>query len=177
MLIYIALVLAFTFFGVYLYKESEPLGVFRGFSNIPLKAVQLLGFGLLLGIFTTLGCMQLTVSNIIYPVSFLVLLDLDHLPSLIGVSQIIRPAHSLIFLGITILMIFLIHRCSAAIPIIFLSTFIAHLGLDSPLFPLLTPLSLEIFEFNSKISTLLLLFSLNLAWIGGKLINISETRS
>jgi hypothetical protein len=172
--IYILINLLFTTLGVILYEPDLPIGIFRGLLNIPLKAAQLMGFGILLGLLVSLGQRKVSLKSITYPIFFLILLDLDHLPSFFDIAQLIRPAHSLIFIAAFMVVIYLLYERSFSIPIISLSTFMAALGLDKPLFPLLFPLSTELFSYNLYISFLLILFSLALAWIGGRLSKIEQ---
>ncbi len=173
-IIYIVINLLFTTLGVILYEPELPIGIFRGLLNIPLKASQLVGFGILLGLLVSLGQRKASLKSITYPIFFLILLDLDHLPSFFDIAQLIRPAHSLIFIAAFMVVIYLLYERSFAIPIISLSAFIGALGLDKPLFPLLFPLSTELFSYSLYVSILLILFSLVLAWIGGMLSKFKQ---
>jgi hypothetical protein len=69
-----------------------------------------------------------------------VLLDLDHLPAYLGMSQTIRPAHSLLFI-IAVLSITAITIKRLDIDLVVLSSTLAHMGIDTGLFAPLSPLS------------------------------------
>ena len=118
LIIYMMINLLFTALGVLLYEPELPLGIFRGFSNIPLKAIQLLGFGVLIGFLVSLGQKKFSLMSMIYPIFFLIMLDLDHLPSFFGIAQLIRPAHSLLFIGVFMVAIYLLYETNFIVPIL-----------------------------------------------------------
>ncbi len=131
-IIFVGLVLMFTFLGVSSYNPSEPLGTFRRFSSLLPKAIQLLAFGALLSIVTTAARRKMSLSTLSYPLLFLILLDLDHLPSFFEIDQPIRPAHSLIFLLISLVAIVAFEKGKVATSVTLASSFLGHLGSDSP---------------------------------------------
>lgn len=172
--IFAVLVLTFTFLAVSTYNGSEPLGTLRRFSSLLPKVIQLLAFGALLSIVATIGKKRISSNTLAYPPLFLILLDLDHLPSFFGIDQPIRPAHSLIFLLISLIAVFVFARGKPAISVTLASSFLGHLGLDSPLFPLFAPISSELYSFGTTISLILVLSSIILAMISGRMYRRAE---
>ncbi len=173
--IFVVLVLTFTFLAVSTYNASEPLGTLRRFSSLLPKVFQLVAFGGLLSIVATIGMKRVRSNILVYPPLFLILLDLDHLPSLFGIDQPIRPAHSLIFLLISLIAIFAFESRRPAIPLTLMSSFLGHLGVDSPLFPLFAPISSELYSFSTIISMTLVLSSIILAMISGRMYQRAES--
>ncbi len=174
--IFVVIVLTFTFLAVSTYNASEPLGTLRKFSSLLPKIIQLLAFGGLLSIVATIGKRRISWNTLAYPPLFLILLDLDHLPSFLGIDQPIRPAHSLIFLLISLIAIFVFESRKPAIPLTLASSFLGHLGLDSSLFPLFAPISSELYSFSTIISLTLVLSSIILAMISGRMFQRAETK-
>lgn len=97
-----------------------------------------------------------------------VLLDLDHLPAYLGIAQPIRPAHSIVFiLCALVFTTILLGRFD--LDLVVLSSFTAHLGIDSGLFPPFSPISFQYMQldpFRIPLIAASVLFALaaGLAW-------------
>jgi len=181
--IFVGLVLTFTFLAVSAYDVSEPLGTFRRLSSLLPKAIQLLAFGALLSLVTTVGRRRLSWNTLTYPLLFLILLDLDHLPSFIEIDQPIRPAHSFILLLISLGAILAFENGRYATSLTVTSSFLGHLGADSPLFPLFAPISSELYSFGNvtsismTISMTLVLVSIVLAFLSGRIHQRADAKT
>ncbi len=132
--------LALIFLGVS--APSTHIGTLRPEATIPPKLLQLASVGLGLGLLASLAARSFDLRLITFGFAFTVLLDLDHLPSVFGVEQTIRPDHSLAFLGISLIVLSLIvARRRPEIPVIFTSAFFGHMAADTGLFAFFAPIS------------------------------------
>jgi len=138
--VYLIVVIAFTALAILLGPRGAQIGSTRPTDTIPSHLAELAGVGLLLGlgsasIFGRSGFHLL----ILVPV-LTVLLDFDHLPAYLGISQTIRPAHSLVFIPV-VLVIAAITIKRLDIDLVVLSATFAHMGIDTGLFAPFSPLS------------------------------------
>src|SRR4029077_8627768 len=99
----IALILAIdlAITGIFFVASSGParIGTLRPISTIPAKVVELLLVGGGLGLAACLTARRLDLSMMTLTIAFVALIDADHLPSVFGIGQPIRPAHSFAFLA------------------------------------------------------------------------------
>ncbi|HZW85798.1 MAG TPA: hypothetical protein VFE91_07865 [Nitrososphaerales archaeon] len=140
--IYSALVLAFTGLSLQFAPSSATVGGLRAADTIAPHLAELVGFGILLGLLSIAAYGAKGSYLVILSPLLVVLLDLDHLPAYLGVPQVIRPAHSLVFL-LAVLVITGITLRRMEIELILLSSFTAHVGIDTGIFPLLAPFSYQ----------------------------------
>ena len=146
--VYVALVLAFTVVSLLVSPLSSQVGSARPLGTIPLHEVELGGLGLALGA-VALGVYGRGGAGaaVLFP-SLVVLLDLDHLPAFIGLSQPIRPAHSVLFLILDVAMTAIVLRRVDA-GLLVMSAFTGHLSVDTGTLPPLSPISFQYFQFDS----------------------------
>lgn len=157
----IDLVLTLFFFGVS--APAVHVGTLRPVATIPLKVLELAAAGLGIGIVASIMVKRIDLSLITLAIAFTSLLDIDHLPSLFGVAQPIRPSHSIAFLAITMLGLTFAARGRWDIPAIFLASFLAHIASDSGVFAVLAPFSfnyVSIQAFKIPLATGSLVFAL-----------------
>lgn len=138
-LVYGFLVLAFTVVSLYSSPVESQLGRLRTVSTIPDHLLILAAGGAALGLLSTLVFRRLDITLIILIPTFVLLLDLDHLPIVLGISQPIRPAHSLIFIATAFLLITTIIK-RPSLSFAAMSGFFAHLGIDAGIFPPFSPI-------------------------------------
>ncbi len=94
------------------------------------------------------------------PVLLIIFLDLDHSPSVFGVPQYIRPAHSIIFILVASVLIWYLCGRKLVLPAVTIASFAAHLGLDRPMFPLFAPISYDLYIWPERVSYVLLVLSI-----------------
>ena len=139
--------LALIFLGVS--APSTHIGTLRPEATIPPKLLQLASVGLGIGLLASLAARSFDLRLITFGFAFTILLDLDHLPSVFGVEQTIRPDHSLAFLGISLVVLSLIvARGRPEIPVIFSSAFFGHMAADTGLFAFFAPISFDYTSLN-----------------------------
>ena len=106
-----------------------------------------MGFGV--GLVASLSRRTIDLSLVTLGLAFVPLLDLDHLPSVLGVEQPIRPAHSLGFLAIGLVVLYFVAaRGRPEIPVIAASAFLAHIASDTGLFAFYVPVSFNYVSLN-----------------------------
>jgi hypothetical protein len=138
--------LTLVFFGIS--SPSVHIGTLRPVATIPLKLLELAGAGLAVGLVASLLAKRIDLGLITLAVAFTGLLDIDHLPSLFGVEQPIRPAHSIAFLAITLVGLGLVARGRYDIQAIFVASFFAHMASDSGVFAFFAPISFNYFSIQ-----------------------------
>ena len=145
--IFVLLVLGFTLVSLLVAPGPSKIGSARPLATIPLHEVELGGVALVLGALAlgVYGRGGAAVS-VLLP-SLVILLDLDHLPSFLGIAQPIRPAHSLVFLVLDVLITTIILR-RLDFGLVAVSAFTAHLGVDSGLAPPLSPFSFQYVQLD-----------------------------
>ena len=137
------LLLTIVFFT--LSAPSTHIGTLRPASTILPKLLELAAIGTALGLVSTLLFKHVDLTVITLSAAFTVLLDLDHLPALFGISQPIRPAHSLAFLGLTLVVLTFAARkkIRPVVLLIFISAFLGHMAADDGIFALYAPFSFQ----------------------------------
>src|SRR5271155_4335020 len=94
-ILYGALDLLFTVVSVYTRPAGSLVGLFRSADLIPLHLLALAAGGVALALVSMLVYRRFDLDLLILIPSVVILTDLDHLPSALGIDQPIRPAHSL----------------------------------------------------------------------------------
>jgi len=128
---------------------SVHIGTLRPINTIPLKGAELIGAGLGVGILASLTNRGVDLSMITLGLVFVVLLDLDHLPSAFGLSQPIRPAHSLAFLALLIITLSFTIKKQPWVELIAVSSFFAHIASDTGVFAFLAPFSFQYMSLDA----------------------------
>jgi len=146
-IIYAAIVLTFTAISLLASPLGSQTGKFRELSAIPDHLLYLAAFGVVLGLLGSLLYRRLDLNLIVLIPVLVVITDLDHLPSALGIAQPIRPAHSLIFIITVIAVLALVIR-RPDIEAATLSAFFAHLSVDTGLFPPFSPISFAYYELS-----------------------------
>jgi hypothetical protein len=141
------LVLTLIFFFVA--GTSFHVGTLRPVASIPTKIIELTAVGLSVGIVASIANRALDLSMVTLGIAFTVLIDLDHLPSVFGFEQPIRPAHSLAFLSLTIIVLSLTIRNQPWVELIMISSFLAHMASDTGVFAFLAPFSFQYFSLDA----------------------------
>src|SRR2546425_12946422 len=96
-----------------------------------------------------IGLRKLDLSSLLLSSSFIVFLDLDHIPSVLGIPQPIRPAHSLVFLAVLLIILTFFFKKPAKVRLTVVASFFGHLAVDTGTFPLLAPLSYGYYSLAS----------------------------
>jgi len=147
-LIYAGVELAFTILSLRTSAPGSQTGVFRQLSAIPNHLGDLVGFGIALGLLGSLVYRRLDLNLLVLVPVLVVLTDLDHLPSALGMSQPIRPAHSIIFIVAVVAILALVIR-RPDIEAATVAAFFAHLSIDTGQFPAFSPVSFVYYDLSS----------------------------
>jgi len=139
-IVYCIVVIGFTGLAMLLGPRGAQIGSTRPSDTIPSHLALLAGAGLLLGLGSAIIYGRNGLHLVILGPVLTVLLDLDHLPAYLGMSQTIRPAHSLLFIPV-VLAITAITIKRPDIDLVVLSATFAHMGIDTGLFAPFSPLS------------------------------------
>jgi len=144
--LYAVLMLLFTLISLYVSPASSQTGTFRALTAIPPHLLELAGGGAVLDLLVYAISRRLDLVILIPTV--VVLTDLDHLPSALGLVQPIRPAHSVIFIVTAfILVATIIKRLDLSFAV--MSGFFIHLTIDTGQFPPFSPFSFDYYELGS----------------------------
>ena len=117
------------------------IGTFRPLRAVPLKAAELAVVGLAVGMVASVSCRRLDVVLITLSLAFVLLLDVDHIPSFFGYAQPIRPAHSFTYLATIVVALFFAVRNRPEVELIAIASFLGHLSADSGIFAPFAPFS------------------------------------
>ncbi len=138
---YIALDLILTAIFIAVSPPSVNIGTLRPEETIPPKILELLLIGLILGLVSSLPFKKIDLNMITLFVAFVALLDVDHLPSMLGYSEPIRPAHSIMFLLILMVSLAIIARKQPEVELIAVAAFLGHMAGDTGEFAVFAPFS------------------------------------
>lgn len=169
-LLFASLVLAFTVISLYVSPPASETGRFRALDAIPGHLLLLAAGGAAIGLLSVVAFRRLDLTLVIVIPVFAVLLDLDHLPSALGLAQPVRPAHSFIFLAVTfILMATVIRRMDLSFAA--MSGFFAHVGIDTGVFAPFSPVSFDYYalaEYDWLLLALAVASALGAGYYGKK---------
>jgi hypothetical protein len=140
----IDLVVTLVFFG--LSAGPERIGTLRPLGTIPPKALELVLVGAGVGLAACVGARRLDYALVALAIAFVALLDIDHLPSVFGVSQPIRPAHSFAFLALESVALGATFRKRPELVLLAVASFFGHIAGDTGVFALFAPFS---FDYSS----------------------------
>ena len=129
--------------------QSVHIGTLRPASTIAPKILQLLLVGLGVGLLTSLASRKLDTSILTLAVAFTLFLDFDHLPSIFGMPQPIRPDHSIGFIALALTLLYLVNRKKPEIVLLAAAAFLAHLSADTGIFAILAPFSFHYFSLGA----------------------------
>jgi hypothetical protein len=147
--LYASLVLLFTIISLYASPRASQTGTFRALTAIPPHLLELAVGGAVLGLLVYTISRKLDLVLVIP--SVVVLTDLDHLPSALGIAQPIRPAHSIIFIVTAFIVVAtIIKRLDLSFAV--MSGFFIHLSIDTGEFPPFSPLSFHYYELGSYLA-------------------------
>jgi len=138
--VYCTVTIGFTVLAILIGPQGAQIGTTRPTDTIPSHLAELAGVSLLLGLGSAVICGKKGLPLIILAPILTALLDLDHLPAYLGVAQTIRPAHSLLFIPV-VLVITAITIKRLDIDLMVLSSTLAHMGIDTGLFAPYSPLN------------------------------------
>lgn len=158
--------LAFTALNMQVFGTSHSSGGLRPLYTILPKIIQLAMVGGALGALASIPTKHIDLELVAASAGFIILVDVDHLPVLLGIPQPIRPSHSIPFMITAALAIHLVTR-NGHLSILSASALTAHLALDKPLFPLLAPLSPNLYEYGLDVRIGLAALSVGLALLAG----------
>jgi len=146
-ILYAVLALVFTAVSMVSRPSGTLVGVLRPLDEIPAHVFLLAAGGLALGFLASLGLRRFDIWLVILIPSVVVLTDLDHLPSALGLVQAVRPVHSFVFLAVSFVAVaMIIRRLDLSVAV--MSGFFAHLGVDTGIFPPLSPLSFSYYHLG-----------------------------
>ncbi len=166
--IYGGLVLLFTLISLQAKISPGDAGHFRSLDAIPSHLVLLASGGILLALVSSAVFKRLDVRLVVLIPSFVVLTDLDHLPSALDITQPIRPAHSFFFVLAAFVFIALATR-DASLSFAALAGFFAHIGIDTGEFPFLSPFSFRDYYTSETLQIAFLVIGLASAIAAGYL--------
>jgi hypothetical protein len=146
---FVALGLTFTAISLLASPLDVRVGTLRSISTIPIHEFALIGTGLALSFLVMIGLRRFDLSSLLLSASFIVFLDLDHLPSALGIAQPIRPAHSLVFLAVLLVILNFVFKKPVKVQLTVVASFLGHLAVDTGAFPLLAPLSYAYYSLSS----------------------------
>ena len=145
--LYASLDLLVTLISLYTRPPGSLVGVFRSLDTIPLHLFFLALGGVALSLLSVLVFRRFDLGLIVLIPSVVILTDLDHLPSALGIDQPIRPTHSFIFIAVAfVLVATVIRRLDLSFAV--MSGFFAHLTVDTGLFPPLSPVSFTYYSLG-----------------------------
>ncbi|MDA4126122.1 MAG: hypothetical protein OK452_02815 [Thaumarchaeota archaeon] len=147
--VFIAVGLTFTAVSVLTSDIHFKIGTFRPIYSIPPHLVALSAMGLAVGFATSLFSIRFSMRPVILSVVLMLLFDLDHIPAALGIPQPIRPAHSLLFLGVVVLAELILLKKPIETGVLIGAAFLGHLAVDTGLFPLFYPFSMQYYALNS----------------------------
>lgn len=147
--VFIAVGLTFTAVSVLTSDVHFKIGTLRPIYSIPPHLVALSAMGLAVGFTTSLFSMRLSLRPLLLSVVLILLFDLDHVPAALGIPQPIRPAHSLLFLGVVIIAELVLLKKPVGTIVLIGAAFLGHLAVDSGLFPLFYPFSMQYYTLSS----------------------------
>lgn len=133
------LVVTVVFFAVS--GSTVRIGTLRPVSTIPGKGLELVLVGAGVGVLACLASRRLDLSLVTLAVAFVALIDVDHLPSALGVAQPIRPAHTFAFLALEVLALGVAFRRRPELVTLALSAWFGHIAGDTGIFALFAPFS------------------------------------
>jgi hypothetical protein len=137
--------LAFTGFSLVVSPLQAQIGRFRPIAAIPAHLAVLVLLGAVLGVASSILAKKPGLTFLFLSPILVVLTDIDHLPSTLDVAQPIRPAHSFIFVALVMVVTAIVIR-RLDIEATVLSAFLAHLSVDTGLFPPFSPVSFKYYN-------------------------------
>ena len=126
--------------------QSVQIGTLRPESSIAPKIAQLALVGLGVGLVASLARRKLDTTFLTLGIAFTVLLDFDHLPSIFGMPQPIRPDHSVGFIAVTLILLYFVNKKRPEIVPLAAASFMAHLAADTGIFGILAPFSFHYYS-------------------------------
>jgi hypothetical protein len=140
-LTFVALDLLVTVIFVTVSPSSSSIGTLRPVDTIPSKLVELVLIGLAVGLISSVAFRKIDLSMITISLAFVALLDLDHLPSALGFSEPIRPAHSIMFLAVLMIFLAFVSRKQPEVELLAVAAFLGHMAGDTGEFAVFAPFS------------------------------------
>jgi hypothetical protein len=137
---------------VLFFQTSAPsvhIGTLRPVYSIPPKLLELASVGAGLGLIASLMQRRIDLGIIALSAAFTSLLDLDHLPSALGIAQPIRPAHSIAFACLAVLILWITFRKRPEVPLIFIAAFLGHIAADTGVFAILAPFTFHYYSLDA----------------------------
>lgn len=147
-IIFGSIVLCFTVLGVLIAPQQAQVGKTRPEITIPSHLVELAGVGALLGAGAAIFYGRRGLPLVLLTPTLTVLLDLDHLPAYLGIAQPIRPAHSLIFIVVVLILTTIVIR-RPDFDLVVLSAVMGHMGVDTGFFAPLAPFTFDYVSLDS----------------------------
>jgi hypothetical protein len=146
--IYTILGIILTFVSLIYTSSSVKIGTLRPILAIPTHEIYLLIGALLICLVSCAVYRRFDFSFLFLPIIFTIMLDLDHLPVILGVAQPIRPAHSIFFLLALILILRFVLKKPLYIEFLAISSFLMHIAIDNGVFALFSPFSFEYYDLG-----------------------------
>ncbi len=140
-LLFLFIDIAATLISFALSNPTVRIGALRPASTILPKVAELALVGVAVGLVSCIPRKTFDPVIVTLATAFVLFLDLDHLPSVFGVFQPIRPAHSLGFLLLVVGAFAIFFSGRPELELVFVSSFSAHLAADTGIFAPLAPVS------------------------------------
>lgn len=121
--------------------SSARVGTLRPLNTIPEKGVELVLVGVGVGLTACLTARRLDTSLLALAVAFVILIDVDHLPSVFGIPQPIRPAHTFAFLAAEAVVLGVAFRRRPGLVFLAIAAWFGHVAGDQGVFALFAPAS------------------------------------
>jgi hypothetical protein len=172
----VALDLAVTVVFFALSGATARIGTLRPVNTIPAKGLELVLVGAAVGLVACLVERRIDASLLTLAVAFVGLIDADHLPSALGIAQPIRPAHTLAFLALEVVVLAAVFRGRPELPLLAAAAWFGHVAGDTGEFALFAPLS---FAYGSlgDFRVLFAIISAVFALAAGYLVRRKKTRA
>lgn len=146
-IVFVAVDLVFTAIAMGSARPNETIGTLRSVSTILPKLVQLAFVGLVVSVILLISRGVFNVELVLSGVVLTILLDIDHLPALLDIPQPIRPAHSFLFMAAVAFAIYIVLK-KVDMSLVAVSSTMMHIAADSSSFPLLSPLTLNLYDIS-----------------------------
>jgi hypothetical protein len=141
--VFLVINLGVTLLSILLSSPTAQIGSLRPLGTILPKLGELAFVGVGLGFVSSITRQHLDLVLISLSAAFVALMDLDHLPSVFGLAEPIRPAHSIGFFFLIVAALSVFIKKQPEVELTFAASFFGHLAADTGIYAPLAPLSFE----------------------------------
>ena len=164
--IYAGLILAFTLVSLRVAVPPSEVGHLRTLDTIPSHLALLAVGGVLLGLAAAAVHRHVDLRLMVLIPTFVVLTDLDHLPSALDISQPVRPAHSFFF-ALAVFVLIAAATKDYGLSFAALAGFFGHIGVDTGEFAFFSPVSYQDYYTNPDYQVAFIAVALACTFVAG----------